>query len=115
MKRSDVVIVDFRSLNPAAVVRPAIVVQNDRDNARMSNTIVVQVTTNLRRNLEDTQLFIDNTHADWKLSGLRHPSVINCSNIYTIQQSRIAKIIGQLSQVTMAEVWKCLQHAIGAS
>lgn len=113
MKRSDVVIVDFRSLNPALGIRPAIVIQNDRDNARMSNTVVVQVTTNLRRNLEDTQLLIDQSHSDWALSGLRHPSVINCSNIYTVRQSHIAKVIGRLSQGTMIELWKCIQRAVG--
>jgi mRNA-degrading endonuclease toxin of MazEF toxin-antitoxin module len=38
--RGDVVIVDFRPVHPAAGVRPALVIQNDRDNARMSKTIV---------------------------------------------------------------------------
>ena len=32
--RGDVVIVDFRPTNPAAKVRPALVIQNDRDNTR---------------------------------------------------------------------------------
>jgi Arc/MetJ-type ribon-helix-helix transcriptional regulator len=45
MNRGDLVIVDFRSTALQAGVRPALVVQNDRDIARMGNTIVVQVTT----------------------------------------------------------------------
>lgn len=57
-------------------VRPAVVVQCDRDNARMSNTIAVQVTSNLSRAHEPTQYLIDSTHRDWLGSGLRRPSVI---------------------------------------
>ena len=53
VQRGDVVVVDFTPTMPAASVRPALVVQNDRDNARMRNTIVAQVTSNLRRAGED--------------------------------------------------------------
>lgn len=42
--KGDVVIVDFRPLNPAAKVRPAIVVQSDRHNGRPANTIIAQIT-----------------------------------------------------------------------
>ncbi|WP_417382238.1 type II toxin-antitoxin system PemK/MazF family toxin [Gimesia sp.] len=80
--RSNLVIVDFRSTKPSAGVRPALVAQNNRDNSRMSNTIVVQVTTTIRRSLENTQLLIDQQHPDWQQSGPRRPSVINCSNRY---------------------------------
>jgi mRNA-degrading endonuclease toxin of MazEF toxin-antitoxin module len=59
MNRGDIVIVDFSPASPSAGIRPAVVVQNDRDNARMQNTIVAQVTSNIRRAQEDTQLLID--------------------------------------------------------
>lgn len=110
--RSKLVIVDFRSTNPSAGVRPALVVQNDQDNARMSNTIVVQITTTIRRKVEGTQLLIDQQHPDWQLSGLRRTSVINCSNIYTVRQQHIAKVIGSLSHATMQEVETCLRVAL---
>src|ERR1043165_4701309 len=90
MARGDLVIVDFRSVNPTAGGRPAPVVQNDRDNARMANTIVVQVTTNTNRSTQDTQILIDSKHPDWTASGLRRPSVVNCSNIYTIEKRDVA-------------------------
>jgi mRNA-degrading endonuclease toxin of MazEF toxin-antitoxin module len=41
-----------------AKVRPALVVQNDRDNQRLVNTIVVQITSVTRRALAPTQLLI---------------------------------------------------------
>jgi mRNA-degrading endonuclease toxin of MazEF toxin-antitoxin module len=94
-------------------VRPALIVQNDRDNARMRNTIVVQVTTNLTRSAQDTQLLIDATHPDWTATGLRHPSVVNCSNIYTIDQSDVARVIGALSPTMMQVINHCLKAACG--
>jgi mRNA interferase MazF len=115
MRRGDLVIVDFRPVNPQAGVRPALVVQNDRDNARMSNTVVVQVTTNIRRTDLDTQLLIDPQHGDWSQSGLRHPSAINCSNNYTIEQADVARVIGSLSGASMQQVDERLKTALGLS
>jgi mRNA-degrading endonuclease toxin of MazEF toxin-antitoxin module len=57
--RGSVVVVDFRPADPGAGIRPALVVQNNRDNARMQNTIVAQITSNISRAHEDTQLLID--------------------------------------------------------
>ena len=113
MNRGDFVIVDFRPMNPRAGVRPALVVQNDRDNARMSNTIVAQVTTNIRRSAQDTQVLIDSAHPDWIASGLRNPSVVNCSNIYTIEHGDVARIIGSLSPATMRQIDQCLKTVLG--
>lgn len=111
--RGDLVIVDFRSVNPRLGVRPALVIQNDADNARMRNTIVIQVTSNTHRAAEPTQLLIDQQHPDWSSTGLHRPSVINCSNIYTAEQQHIARVIGRLSAATMREVGECLQTALG--
>ena len=113
MTRGEIVIVDFRSVNPKAGVRPALVVQNDRDNARMSNTIVAQVTTNIRRVGQDTQILIDANHPDWVTSGLRHASVMNCSNVYTIEQRDVARVVGSLSAATMQRIDACLKAALG--
>jgi len=40
-------------------VRPALVVQNDRDNARLTNTVVAMITSRVQRAAEPTQLFLD--------------------------------------------------------
>src|SRR5687767_5798716 len=112
MKRGDVVIVDLRRTNPAAKVRPALVIQNDRDNRRMANTIVAQITSNLRRAGEDTQLLVDAAHPDWSASGLRHSSVVNCTTIYTVEQNHVTHTIGSLSQATMTKIDECLKAAL---
>lgn len=115
IRRADIVIVDFRQVNPSASVRPALVIQNDRDNLRMLNTIVAQITTNLRRSGEDTQLLIDATHSDWAKSGLLHASVVNCSNIYTIHERIIRSKIGSLTPATMQDIDDCLKAALEIS
>jgi mRNA interferase MazF len=99
--RSEIVLVDFAL--PSGK-RPALVVQNDRDNQRMGNTIVAQITTNVSRAKEDTQFLIDPSHPDWLRSGLKKASAINCLNLATIQQADIRKVIGTLSPETMRNV-----------
>lgn len=50
MRRGDVVLVDFPYTSGLeAKVRPAVVVQNDRDNQRLTKTVVAMVTGNVRR------------------------------------------------------------------
>lgn len=110
--RGSLVIIDFSATNPRAGVRPALVVQNDVDNRRMSNTIVAQVTTNTHRASEPTQHLIDAAHADWASSGLRHTSVVNCSNLATIAKADIRKTIGTLSSATMSRIDGCLKAAL---
>jgi len=111
--RADVVIVDFSPTDPNARVRPALVVQNDRDNARMRRTVVVQITSNISRASEDTQHLVDPAHPDWAASGLRLPSVVNASNLATVPRGQITHVIGALSAATMQEVDACLRAALG--
>jgi mRNA interferase MazF len=113
LARGSVVIVDFASTNPAGGVRPALVVQNDHDNVRMSNTIVAQITSNISRAHEPTQLLIDQGHPEWPQSGLRRPSVVNCSSVATVQQQHVTRVIGQLSSFTMQQIDSCLKAAFG--
>ena len=108
--RGDVVIVDFGEL---AKVRPAVIVQNDRDNRRLSNTIVAQVTSNISRAHEPTQHLVDLGHVDWSVSGLRRPSVINCSNLVCIRQAHVVRSIGKLSADTLLTIDECLKSALG--
>jgi mRNA-degrading endonuclease toxin of MazEF toxin-antitoxin module len=112
VRRGDVVIVDFSRYNAGAGVRPALIVQNDRDNARLPKSIVVQVTGNLSRADEPTQFLIDQSHSDWSQSGLLHPSVVTCSNIATIENDDVTALLGSLSAVTMQQIDECLKEAL---
>ncbi len=59
VNRGDIVLVDYPFTTGGAKVRPALVVQNDRDNARMTNTIVAQISGNTSRVNEATQHLIE--------------------------------------------------------
>ncbi len=111
--RGNVVIVDFYPTDPRAKVRPALVVQNDRDNARMLRTIVIQITSNVSRSHEDTQYPIDPAHADWSISGLRLPSAVNAANLATVARRQVTHVIGGLSPATMQQIDACLRAALG--
>ena len=57
MNRGDVVILDHPySDGSGSQVGPALVVQNDRDNQRLTNTIVALITRNISRVEEPTQM-----------------------------------------------------------
>ena len=48
VSRGDVILVDFPfSAGGGSKVRPAVVVQNDRDNRRLTNVIVAMITTHI--------------------------------------------------------------------
>ena len=50
IQRGDIVLLDYPySSGGGTKVRPALVVQNDRDNRRLVNTIIVQITSVTRR------------------------------------------------------------------
>ena len=110
---ADQAIREIRKMHPGDKVRPALVGQNDRDNARMAKTIVAFITSNLQRAAANTQCLVASNHADFRLSGLRRDSVLNCSNRYTIRQSDVTRVIGRLTEATMEEIDACLKAALG--
>src|SRR5450432_1812730 len=74
--------------------RPCLVVQNDADNAKLGNTIVAQITSNLGRVGDKSHYLINASTAEGKQAGLLHDSVVSCNNLATIEQSLIDKVIG---------------------
>jgi mRNA interferase MazF len=112
--RGDVVLVRFPFASGlGAKVRPALVVQSDPNNARLANTVVVQITTNISRIGEPTQLLVDPSSVDGRTSGLIAPSAISCENIATIQKSLIVRAIGRLPANLLQRVDACLKSALG--
>jgi mRNA interferase MazF len=116
MKRGEIVIVDWPLFRPAGAKmmkpRPALVVQNDKDNARLTNTILAMVTSVISRSVEPTQLLIDISTPDGKNTGLRQDSVVNCVNLLTVEKSRILHVIGSLSASQIQQVDACLKAAL---
>ncbi len=107
----DVVLVDYPFTTDGAKVRPALVVQNDRDNARIANTIVAQISGNTARVNEPTQHLIE-LAAD-PSCGLTRDSALIATNLLTMQQSDILRVLGSLSAATMGQIDECLRVALG--
>ena len=66
--------------------RPCLVIQNDVDNAKLSNTVVAQITSNLGRGGDKSHLLIAAATPEGKQAGLLHDSMISCNNLATIEQ-----------------------------
>ncbi len=59
-QRGDILLVRYPfSSGAGAKVRPALVIQSDHNNKRLTNVIVAAVTTTTHRSNEPTQLFIE--------------------------------------------------------
>ena len=114
VKRGDVVLVDFPypGGGGASKVRPALVVQNDADNARLLNTIVAQITGNVQRAHEPTQVLIALTSPEGAQSGLQFDSVVNCINLATLDKNRVMRKLGELPDSAMQVVDSALKAAL---
>jgi mRNA interferase MazF len=113
VQRGDIVLLDYPyPSGGGAKVRPALVVQNDRDNRRLVNTIIVQITSVTRRGLEPTQLLVEIATPEGQSSGLRQDSVVNCVNILTLDKAKILRKLGRLSDSLLQIVNECLRMAL---
>ena len=88
-------------------------VQHDQNNDRMGNTILVQITTNLKRIDEPTQVMIDIETKEGKQTGLLSNSAITCENLYTTEQTTIVKTLGNLPNSLMEKVDDALRASLG--
>ncbi len=116
LHRGDVVLALYPfSSGAGASRRPAVVIQNDRDNARMRNTIISQITTNLQRAAEPTHLSVAAASREGREMGLLHDSVISCNNVATVREDRIDRVIGRVPDALLARLDDCLRAALSLS
>jgi mRNA-degrading endonuclease toxin of MazEF toxin-antitoxin module len=70
IRRGDVVIVDFPFIDTRqSKVRPALVVQNDRDNQVIRKTVVAMITGNTNRKNDPSHLFVGRRGREGRVSG----------------------------------------------
>jgi mRNA interferase MazF len=113
VQRSDVVLVDYPYAGGSgSKVRPALVIQNDRDNVRLVNTIVAQITGTTHRALEAMQVLIDLNTPEGRQSGLRFDSVVNCVNLVTLDKNKVLRRLGNLPDILMRKVNDALKAAL---
>ena len=90
--------------------RPAVVVQHDRFNrSAISTTVVAAITSNLRLAAMPGNVRLRRGEA-----GLPHPSVVNVSQIRTIDRTRLDDRVGVLGTSRMQEVITGLALLFGA-
>ena len=114
LQRGDVVLVSYPySSGTGSKMRPAVVVQPDQNNQRLTNVILAPITTTTHRQKEPTQLLIDPGTIVGRGSGLKHPSVVTCENLSVVAQSLVKRKLGKLPTTTMQGVDDCLKAALG--
>jgi mRNA interferase MazF len=112
VSRGDIVMADFPFATGAAgKVRPVLVIQADFYNQRIQNVVVAMLTTNLRNARDKAHYLIDVSTPDGQQSGLKQNSLVSCTNIATLHESRLRQLVGRLSNQAMLEVEGCLKAA----
>jgi mRNA-degrading endonuclease toxin of MazEF toxin-antitoxin module len=93
--------------------RPAIIISNDYNNARLDDVLLVPLTSNTTRaTREPTQVVIEMNSPEGKSGGLRLDSVIDCTVIATIPKTLLVNKIGELPNEVMERVDMCLMVAM---
>lgn len=111
--RGDIVLVAFPFTTGAATkIRPAVVIQTDRNNKRLRSTLLAAITSNVRNAAEATQVSIDIGGQDGKLTGLLQASAIKCEHLATVETDLILRRIGKLSDAFLAELASALRSAL---
>ena len=112
VSRGDIVLVDYPfSDRTGSKVRPALVVQADALNRRITDTILASISRSTHR-ASATQLFIDISTPDGGGTGLRQNSMIECANLLTYDQRLVITKIGQLSVPLLDRIKDCLKAAL---
>ena len=115
VKRGDVVLVDYPySDRTGSKVRPFVVVQNDQNNQRLDDTILVTISRRTQL-AEPTQVLVLATSAEGKQAGLLSDSSIRCENIQSVALSFVRRKIGTLTADLMAKVEVCLKASLALS
>jgi mRNA interferase MazF len=110
VKRGDVVLAWYPfASGVGGKRRPCVVVLNDEDNRKLTNTVVVQITSNLSRSKDKSHFLVDASTPDGQKSGLLHDSLVSCNNIATIETSLIDRVIGSLEGQHLQQLERCLK------
>jgi mRNA-degrading endonuclease toxin of MazEF toxin-antitoxin module len=113
-KRGDVVLVNFPfASGVGSKVRPAVIVQCDRNNKRLDNTIIAQITSRLYfSQKEPTQMLVLASSSDGRQMGLLLDSALSCENLFTVRQDTIQRKIGHMPNIPLKELDVCLKASL---
>ena len=116
-RKGDVVLVSFPFTTDDGQTqtkrRPAVLISNDYNNARLDDVLLVPLTSNTSRaTREPTQVEVLMNTPEGHAAGLRLDSVIDCTVIATITKTLLVNKIGVFSQEIMERVDQCLMIAM---
>ena len=103
IQQGDVVWVNLPGARGSAPAgrRPALVLQHDRFNrTRINTTVIVAITSNLKYGALPGNMRLRRGEG-----GLPRPSVINVTQIATVDRGDVESVAGHLSQSRLAELW----------
>ena len=89
-------------------IRPALVIQNDVGNRYAATTIVAAITATLKKYPVTVLL-------DPHEGGLDRPSMVNLTQILTLEKSRLVRKLGAIPQARLREVDAALLISLGIS
>jgi mRNA interferase MazF len=111
-RRGDVVLVLFPDSNlRTAKRRPVLVVQADRLQTGLAQTIVAMITSNLARGGHPSRVAVTRASALGRQMGLLTDSVIMTDNLATVLDTEIDRVIGRCGE--MAGVDSALRGTLG--
>lgn len=116
-RKGDVVLVSFPYTTDEGQTqtkrRPAVIISNDYNNARLDDVLLVPLTSNTTRaGREPTQVVVSMNSPEGQAGGLRLDSVIDCTVIATIPKTLLVNKIGAFPNETMERVDQCLMIAM---
>jgi mRNA interferase MazF len=116
-RKGDVVLVSFPYTTDDGQTqtkrRPAVIISNDYNNARLDDVLLVPLTSNTTRAArEPTQVVVMMNTPEGQQAGLRLDSVIDCTVIATIPKTLLVSKIGAFPQEVMERVDQCLMIAM---
>jgi mRNA interferase MazF len=114
VRRADVVLVDYPfSDRTGSKVRPCVVIQNDRNNQRLDDTIVVTITSRTAYvATEPTQLLVEVATPEGRQTGLLFDSAVQCENILTIDCQFVLRKIGTFPPPLMQQLAACIKASL---
>jgi mRNA interferase MazF len=116
MNRGDVILAFVPNVgSPGGKRRPALVVQADYNNARLHETIIAPITSNVARAHVAHQLLVDISTSEGVATGLLRNSAVRCERLLSIPQSDMERVIGKMSDAMMKQIDECLKAALGIS
>ncbi len=98
LRHFDIVVADFGSNNGASEqsgIRPAVVLQNDTQNAAAPTTIIAPITSVLKKTHMSSHIVLG------RRFGLYKESMVLLEQIKTVNQSSITKTIGHINDDTV--------------